>query len=368
MSRAFLTAPVIALLLLSGCASPRLTGPNYAWEDAAYVSVAPAPAAGEFAVHHRMLLIGDAGYYLEGDPTLEALGHWTEGAPSASVVYLGDNIYDDGLQDDDRERGEQILAQQLDATTARKIVLPGNHDWGMMQRDETAKSVRNQQAFVDEWPAGNAEFIPKDACMGPVERVVSPASDGAPAVVVIALDPTPWINPRLRVACPIEQSHEQHLARLDHLLATHADAFVVVASHYPLLTGGPHGGYSYGPVGDVIVGILGWMMGGLMNTYEPNYADWIARTEEVFRRNPPEVYAAGHDHNLQLLDAGDAAGIYVVSGAGARDRVSTVTHLPETHFAHAAPGFVVVDVGPDGARLRVVEEGRDEPVFEMPLP
>lgn len=359
MQRTLVVLSILAFSL-TGCAN-RLTGPDYPWDAPPFVARS-GETPPKIDVQHRMLLIGDAGYYLEGDPTLAALGRHAADAPSASVLFLGDNIYDDGLQDDDRERGEQILAQQLEATPAHKIVLPGNHDWGMMQSDESAKSIRNQQEFVDEWPAGNAEFIPKDACMGPVAREV------AAGVVVIALDPTPWINPRLRVACPVAQTHEQHLARLDHLLATHREAFVVVASHYPMITGGPHGGLSYGLLGDMIVTPLGWIMGGLMNTYEPTYADWIARTEEVFRRNPPEVYAAGHDHNLQLLEGGDAVGIHVVSGAGARERVSTVTHLPETFFAHAAPGFVVIDIGADAAVLRVVEEGSDAPVFEMALP
>jgi hypothetical protein len=121
----------------------------------------------------------------------------------------------------------------------------------------------------------------------------------------------------------------------------------------------------------MIVTPLGWIAGGLANTYEPTYADWIARTQQVMRRNPPEIYAAGHDHSLQLLESGDVAGLYVVSGAGAVERVSTVTDLPETLFAHAAPGFVVIDVGRAGDRamtvIRVIESGVHEPVFEMPF-
>ena len=158
---------------------------------------------------------------------------------------------------------------------------------------------------------------------------------------------------------------------LDALLEEHKNDFVVLASHYPMLTGGPHGGLTYGFFLDLIVTPLGWMMGGLGNTYEAGYADWIARTQDVLRRNPPDVYAAGHDHSLQLLDSADVAGIYIVSGAGSRDRVSTVTDLPETFFAHAAPGFIVVDFGASEGRdavvIRVVEPDVAEPVFEMEL-
>jgi hypothetical protein len=114
------------------------------------------------------------------------------------------------------------------------------------------------------------------------------------------------------------------------------------------------------------------MYGGLGNTYEPAYADWIEKTAAVFRKNPPLIYAAGHDHNLQVLQAGDVAGLHVVSGAGAPERVSTVTNLSSSIFAHAAPGFVVLDFGQregvETAVLRVVENGFDAPVFEMLVP
>jgi hypothetical protein len=52
--------------------------------------------------------------------------------------------------------------------------------------------------------------------------------------------------------------------------------------------------------------------------------------------------------------------------------VSTVTHLPESYFAHASEGFVVADFGTrdgrDAVVLRVVEAGSESPVFEMEIP
>lgn len=364
---------LVLLLALVGCAH-KLKGPIHTADGPAWVSDAPIGDVAPLDVHHRVVLIGDAGYFLEDDPTLAALDDWATDVPSSTVVFLGDNIYNEGLIDDDRERGEKILGQQLEATAVRKIAIPGNHDWGLLAKNYNVKSIQNQQAFIDDWPAGNAEFIPKDGCMGPTRRILREAQADAKAVVFIAVDPTPWIQERIRGACPRPTTHEEHLAALDALLAEHADDHVILASHYPMLTGGPHGGLTYGVMGDIIVTPLGWMMGGLLNTYETEYADWIAQTREVMLRNPPTIYAAGHDHNLQLLDADGAAGLFVVSGAGARERVSTVTHLPETRFAHAAEGFVVVDFGTRDGReavvLRVVEPvlKQDGPVFEMGLP
>jgi hypothetical protein len=363
------------LLPLAGCAH-RLNGPIHSADGPAWTRPeVEAVPAGDYAIEYRILLIGDAGYYLEDDPTLAALEAWSSGDSQTTAIFLGDNIYNEGLTDDDRERGEQILAQQLAATAARKVVLPGNHDWGLLPRNYNAQSIANQQAFVDGWSDGNAEFIPKEGCMGPVLRTLREADPARnqKAIVLIALDPTPWIQPGIRKACPTATTDEAHLEALDVLLERHAEDHVIVASHYPMLTGGPHGGLTYGFLADMIVTPLGWMMGGLMNTYEPGYSDWIERTQAVFRRHPPALYAAGHDHNLQLLDSGDVAGLFVVSGAGARERVSTVTHLPETIFAHAAEGFVAVDFErTDEAErivLRVVEPlvSVDEPVFETVL-
>lgn len=366
---------ILALSLLApviGCAN-RLSGPLHLADGPAWVAEGAPSAGASIDVRHRVVLIGDAGLFLADDPTLDALNAWATGADSATVLFLGDNIYNEGLTDEDRERGEQVLSQLLSATAVPKIVIPGNHDWGLLPKNFNAKSIQNQQAFIDGWSAGNAEFIPKDGCMGPTPRILREGTRDHPAVVFIAVDPTPWINERIREACPRPTTHEEHLAELDALLIKHADDQVIVASHYPMLTGGPHGGLTYGFIADMIVTPLGWLMGGMMNTYETDYAEWIARTQEVLRRNPPAIYAAGHDHNLQLLDSGDVAGLYVVSGAGARDRVSTVTHIKETLFAHAAEGFVVVDFGQvngeDKVVLRIIEPlvSVDQPVYEMTL-
>lgn len=356
---------LLCVLAVAGCAH-RLRGPNHGGDAPAWVAPGSTAPTGDFELAHRVVLIGDAGYYLEDDPTLVALGRWTEDTDRSSVVFLGDNIYDEGLTDEDRARGERILGHQLEATKARKYVIPGNHDWGFFSKRYNAKSINNQQRFVDGWPAGDADFVPKDGCMGPEARTLSVAEGERPAIVLIALDPTPWIHPRLRASCSRPETPEGHLDRLEDLLRAHRDDFVIVASHYPMRTGGPHGGLSYGFAADLIVTPLGWMMGGLGNTYESAYADWIEQTEAVLRRHPPAIYAAGHDHNLQILDAKGAAGIYVVSGAGAVERVSTVTHLPETRFAHAVPGFIAADFGSRDGRasvlLRVVETvGAGEP-------
>ena len=63
--------------------------------------------------------------------------------------------------------------------------------------------VEDQQRFVDGWSNGTAEFIPKDGCMGPTTRVLREREGNRPAVVFVAVDPTPWIQERIREYCPL---------------------------------------------------------------------------------------------------------------------------------------------------------------------
>lgn len=364
----FFTLCVGALL---GCSDPILEGPNYPAEGPPYVASQYAEETDDIALAYRLLLIGDAGLFLENDPTLAALDKWARDAPSSSVLFLGDNIYDNGLKEEERDAAETILSQQLAATDVHKIFIPGNHDWGMVPSERNIQSIVNQQEYIDDWPSGNAVYVPRDGCMGPDKIVLSAGQGGVASIVLVLLDPTPFMSPRLREVCPRDVPDAEHFARLDEMLQSHADDYVIVASHYPMITGGPHGGLSYGFIGDILVSFYGWKMGTLGDTYEPDYAAWIARMRDVFLRNPPLIYAAGHDHSLQIIESRGEVGAHIVSGAGAPERISTVTHLPESIFAHAAAGFVVVDFGSrDGESvvvLRVIENGSERPVFEMDL-
>lgn len=354
-----------------GCMNPhRIKGPIHAAEGPAFIAHASSARPATLELSHRLVLIGDAGLFLEEDPTLTKLGEWSHDSSATTVLFLGDNIYNEGLVDDDRERGEKVLSQQLAATSARKILVPGNHDWGLFQMRES--SIQNQQAFVAGWQDGRAEFVPADGCMGPAIRQVY-MGDQAKAVTLVLVDPSPVILENPNLGCEGSNDLDTHIAALDRVLEQHKDDWVILASHYPLETGGPHGGLSYGSLlADGILNVIRFWSGGAGDTYDEAYARWIDAATGVMRKNQPELYAAGHDHNLQVLSGHDYVGTEIVSGAGAVERVSTVTHLPSTLFAHSAPGFVVIDFGQrdgqDVAVLRVVEAQADAPVFEMELP
>ena len=127
--------------LLIACAFAALTcfraplrGTDFGADRDAYLQkghIAPAELADDPV--YRVILIGDGGKPGARDETLALLGVWGDAHPErTTAVFLGDNVYPAGIQGAGRARarGEAILLQQIRATRARKLFVPGNHDWG----------------------------------------------------------------------------------------------------------------------------------------------------------------------------------------------------------------------------------------------
>ena len=372
---AFLLA---ALVLASGCGlKQRLDGPDHPADGHAWVRPAlrnDASALAPAGLRQRIILIGDTGDPGDVEPSLEELATWGDvAADRTTVLFLGDNLYMSGLEDDDRPRGEAILRRQLEATRAQKIFVPGNHDWGGF--DPTRANVlRNQEEFIEREGAGHAIFRPSGGCPGPVAVELSAGdATGQGAVVAVLLDTQWWWVPAdKRVDCPGRNTAAEIVAALASVLEEHADDLVVVASHHPFASGSAHGGMSRGALGDAFETVVLGLGFYLQDIHEPQYQEMIGQLSPVLAANKPLVYAAGHDHALQVLDGAGIAELQVVSGAGSEAKVSPVTHLDETIFAHAHTGFVVIDIlGPPAAPravLRVIEAGRYNPVFEHAIP
>src|SRR2546429_8771440 len=74
-------------------------------------------------------------------------------APHAVIVFLGDNVYPDGMPDSaapGRGAAERVLTQQLrvlQASGARGFFVPGNHDWDSMQPGGW-EAIRRQERFI----------------------------------------------------------------------------------------------------------------------------------------------------------------------------------------------------------------------------
>ncbi len=174
------------------------------------------------------------------------------------------------------------------------------------------------------------------------------------------------------------------LIALRSMLESAGDREVIVAAHHPLATGGPHGGHftlrqHVFPLTD----LYGWawiplpVLGSLYPIARRNGISdqdlsggrnrrMRQAFEAIFREHEPLLYAAGHDHSLQVSTA-TAARYHVVSGGGNYGHTEPVRATDGTLFAASVSGFMRVDVQRDGLiRLGVIavnEDGSSREVF-----
>jgi hypothetical protein len=290
-------------------------------------------------------LIGDAGYATPESPVIRQLRADVAsraGRTQIAVIFLGDNIYPRGLRDTTdagRAADEAHLNAQIDVVRgveATGYFIPGNHDWNDSKKGGLA-AVRRQGAYLDSVQATGVAVAlqPKDGCPGPATTKLGDS------VLLVFLDTGWWLYDeagRGGESCPY-RNEGAVLEGLRLVLQENERGErrrVVVAAHHPLDTYGPHGGY---------FGIKD-MFFPLTNVWEPLYIpipvlypavrnsgitvqDQSNPSNTRMRRslaavfaafeNEPLIYAAGHDHDLEVFEGGDYSVEYIlVSGAGSQ--------------------------------------------------
>ncbi len=322
---------------------------------------APCPDVGPDDQDAVLFLIGDAGAKEFGDnPVLQHLktavtGFEERGTP-VTVVFLGDNIYEEGLRKDHPEDLRLLEAQVevISGTSGRGIFVPGNHDWANTGKERGLERILNQEEALRSFGADGVDVSlrPGSGCPGP-EREDLVDSRGGLLAVLVLLD-TSW----LMLGRPDDPGCDPSMRgdvipALERLLSEAPDVPVVVAAHHPLKSGGPHGGNS--SAARWLAHRLGLLRDDL-NT--PEYRALIDDLSAVFgRASQPVIYAGGHDHSLQVMDesVAGASVLHLVSGAGSK--VSDAQAVDGSRFAAGLAGYMRLDFRPGGRiQLSVVAE------------
>ena len=314
------------------------------------------------SIIRRIVLIGDAGKLTDGrHPVAEAVRKTIPLSKQTTIVYLGDNIYEEGLPEPQHpfyNEAKVILNAQLavaDNTESLVYIIPGNHDWNDAHKGGLEAVIRQQQYVDDSINKSNVKFYPEKGCPGPVELPL-----GNDAVLVL-FDSQWWLHgnekPGAGSGCSCT-TNEALVNKIGEIIKNNTRKLVVVASHHPLKSNGIHGGYftwkqHIFPLTDIKKGlyiplpVIGSLYPLLrsrgvskQDLKNRTYKNMVSKLETAADSFTNVVFAAGHEHSLQLIKDGDRYNI--VSGGGCKS--TRVKKKKNSLYAVSSPGFSVLEI------------------------
>ncbi|AKD05527.1 hypothetical protein PKOR_04975 [Pontibacter korlensis] len=349
---------VLLSFFLSACIS---TEPHYSSKALTWEQASPAP---DNDVLYTVFLIGDVGAPdLNGEPSLLLMRKMMmETGEKSATIFLGDNVYMNGLPAPDkldREVSENRLKAQLDILKGypgEKYMIPGNHDWNHSGRGGL-EAVMREQRYVNEYltdeniVVGGDFYVPGNGCPGPYEVKLSED------LVLIALDSEWWLHPFNRPYgdnsnCGSATEGEM-LLKLEDIIKKNSGSDILVVAHHPLMTRGEHGGF-FTPKDHFfpLTMLRDWMYlplpvigsiypfarkyGGILQDIpHPRYQAYIQGLLDIFNKYDNITYAAGHEHALQYFKYNNLA--HIVSGSGCK---TDYVKPGVAEYAHKVKGFV----------------------------
>jgi len=354
---------VLAFTLLEAACGGRLETPALPTFDAFEIS---DPADVDAVV----FLVGDAGLTDRlRSPLLvrlqQDIERWSAALArdsAVSVVFLGDNAYPVGVRDSTHAEFPADTAHLWNlirlvggpaalehATTG--WFLAGNHDWGNMRGLRGLYRLVNQQ-----------EELVRARRQGPRVMLLPPA--GTPGPIIRDLSQNVrliFIDTHWFIQGPSASDKTAFFDRIEEALRTAGERDVVVAAHHPWDTSGPHGVIEGGRALGLYY-LLEKSGTLVQDLNSPVYRDFLRRfrlrVSAVDR--PPLIFAAGHDHSLQVLDGtyeGDPVHILI---SGSASKLSPVSSIEGLRYAAARPGYMMLVFGKDGRLSLFVVAGNPD--------
>ncbi|WP_111308275.1 metallophosphoesterase [Confluentibacter sediminis] len=270
---------------------------------------------------------------------------------NSTVIFLGDNIYPNGLpkkDEDGRGFAEHQLNVQMDAVKDFKgnaIFIPGNHDW----YSEGLKGLKRQENFIED-KLGKNTFLPENGC--PIDKV-----DISDDIVLIVVDSewylTNWDNhPTINDDCDIK-TRDKFFEELEGDIKKARGKTTILAIHHPMFTNGSHGGqYSFAsylsplPILGTLKNVVRKTSGlASVDIQNKRYNELRKRIITMSQENDKVIFVSGHDHNLQYIVQDNLP--QIISGSGSK--LSATRNVGGGQFSYASPGFARLDVFEDGS-------------------
>ena len=340
---------------------------------------------------HELIIIGDAGSLddtIKGtNIVLDAISKQiTTMDAESSLVYLGDNIYPEGLvkkKNSERAHGEKILKAQLDLVKdfkGKTYYIPGNHDWNN-QKAGGRKAILRQEKFVENYfdDKKKIKFYPKDACADPKDIKINKD------LVFVFIDSQWWLQnwqeeKNMNDDCDIK-SRGDLLESIEEIFVDHKNDEIVLMMHHPIKSNGLHGGnfnltHHIFPFQD----LNNWIPLPIIGSLYPMYRKVTGSKQDIAHILNKELmqelrsmaktlrinvlFISGHDHGLQYFEEEDLK--YIVSGAGAKSEYTK--RGGDASYARDARGFAKVKFYEDSeawVEFYTVTEKYTDPVLDF---
>jgi hypothetical protein len=338
--------PPFLLVLLAACARPLPELP---------VSMVPTPDAAD--VETVLFLFGDAGYAdFARNPVLPVLAadieQWSARLArdsAVAVLFLGDIVYPSGVRPPDHPlwaRDSVIVHNQVALVSGPSaqqhatlgLFVAGNHDWGEARSTAGVRRLQNLEEFLDRRRAEGAavSLEPRAGEPGPV------VIDLGTRLRLLLLDTAWWM------LADREEAKQRAFRDTEAAIAGAGGREIVVAAHHPFITASSHGGAipirrTFG-----LRFLLNRSGAILQDLSSAPYRELRNGMLRAFSVRQPLVFAGGHDHNLQVIEADSLTHprFNIVSGSGSK--VTDVGHVEGMLFRRAAPGYAKLVVHRSG--------------------
>jgi len=331
-------------------------------------------------ISHTFFLIGDVGMADETTPSpifTVLKDRLIKADSSSTLLFLGDNIYPDGMplkNRADRKSAEARLNAQL--TLSRKfkgqtIFIPGNHDW-----HNGIEGLHEEEQFVNNYFKNKDAFLPHKGCALDCVNVNE-------NVALITID-TQWYlenwdkHPAINEDCDIK-TREQFFEELATLINKNQKKTTIIAMHHPLASNGVHGGkfslhkQLYPFDSKIPLPMLGTAINFFrkISGVDPqdlqsrNYNNFIKRFRTLIGNKTNVVVVSGHEHNLQYLGSDNVK--QVISGSGSKKEAARV--IGKNDFSFGGTGYAVLQVLKNGASevsfYGIDSKGREKLLFSQ---
>ncbi|NNE31241.1 MAG: phosphoesterase, partial [Winogradskyella sp.] len=325
-------------------------------------------------INTTFYLIGDAGLSPQGEMSnaLTAFNNHiaNKNTEGDYTIFLGDNIYPDGLPEKDakgRAQAENALDAQINSVKNFKgevLFIPGNHDW----YSNGLKGLKRQEKYIED-ALGKNTFQPENGC--PLESI-----DVNESIQLIAIDSQWYLenwnhNPTINDECEIK-TRERFFEELEGELKKAQGKTIVFAMHHPMYTNGVHGGqyaiskHLFPSQKKIPVPFLASLatqirtQGGvsIQDRYNERYNNLMKRIETIAYDTKNLVFVSGHEHTLQYIETERIK--QIVSGSGAKESYATLGN--NGLFSYGKQGFAELTVFKDGSSwVTIYGEENGEP-------